>query len=148
MEQGIKIVLVMMGLLIVAFGVIYLLSDRILNLNEQAENQQDRSSESFSSMKCILGGSGYYTKEVSCGSLCSSNGLGLIYDDLDGDNTDGDCGYPAGVNECCCTGPVMVAKKVISLDSCKGDCGTARSVLLTNCPSIGAALDICCCRCV
>ncbi|MCK5177107.1 MAG: hypothetical protein KAQ92_05255 [Candidatus Aenigmarchaeota archaeon] len=148
MEQGIKIVLTVVGLLLVAFGVVYLLSDRILNLNEQAEIQEDRSSEGFSSMKCILNGGEYYTKQLTCSGVCNSNGgLGIINDDFDGVNTDGDCGFPPlTVGWCCCTGPAIKGH-VVSIPTCKGDCGSAKSVVTTNCPSIGAAIDICCCRC-
>ncbi len=136
MEDGIKIVLVILGLLIVAFGVVYLLSGRILNLNKQAELQEDKSSDGFSSMKCILNGGEYYTKQLTCNVICGVHGANIA------------AGVCAVAPDCCCDDGNFYLRTVAdNANNCPAQCTSAKSVVLTNCPSIGAALDICCCRC-
>ena len=105
MEEGIKIVVGIMVALIIAFGVIYVFSERILGVNENILEPTERdSSSTISTMLCkIFRGNKEFLVTGDTSGTCDDGDCGsriFISSPTDCTNTNGDGVTIA--DKCCC----------------------------------------------
>ncbi|RLG15149.1 MAG: hypothetical protein DRN66_00225 [Candidatus Nanohalarchaeota archaeon] len=140
MEEGMKIVVTVLVLLIIAFGVIFILSDRVLNLNDKAKQREENSASGFRGLKCKMTGREYYTVSLSCGSVCAANTPTVTATCT----LNSDCG-----SDCCCPSNAPGVKRCVIKDNsgsnCNHVCLPNTVVPLARCSITDTTT--CCCKC-